>query len=71
MEVVMGIDNLEAVVAGLVVEKTKPNREFPSPLQQTVPAYAIFAMFFIAIPMSIGFLREKKTALCSAFLLIR
>ena len=56
----MGIDNLETVVAGLVVEKTKPNKEFPSPLQQTVPAYAIFAMFFIAIPMSIGFLREKK-----------
>ena len=60
VEVVMGIDNLETVVAGLVVEKTKPNKEFPSPLQQTVPAYAIFAMFFIAIPMSIGFLREKK-----------
>jgi len=60
VEVVMGIDNLEAVVAGLVVEKTKPNKEFPSPLQQTVPAYAIFAMFFIAIPMSVGFLREKK-----------
>lgn len=59
-EVVMGIDNLETVVAGLVVEKTKRNKELPSPLQQTVPAYAIFAMFFIAIPMSIGFLREKK-----------
>ena len=60
VEVVMGIDNLETVVAGLVVEKIKPNKEFPSLLQQTVPAYAIFAMFFIAIPMSIGFLREKK-----------
>ncbi len=60
VEVVMGIDNLDTVVAGLLVEKTKPNREFPSPLQQTVPAYAIFAMFFIAIPMSIGFLKEKK-----------
>ena len=60
VEVVMGIDNLETVVAGLVTEKTKPNKEFPSPLQQTVPAYAIFAMFFIAIPMSVGFLREKK-----------
>jgi ABC-2 type transport system permease protein len=60
VEVVMGIENLDAVVAGLVVEKTKPNKEFPTPLQQNVPAYAIFAMFFIAIPMSIGFLKEKK-----------
>ena len=60
VEVVMGIDNLETVVAGLIVEKTKPNKSFPSPLQQNVPAYAIFAMFFIAIPMSVGFIREKK-----------
>ena len=60
VEVVMGIDNLEAVMGGLIVEKTKPNRDLPTPLQQTVPAYAIFAMFFISIPMSIGFLKEKK-----------
>ena len=60
VEVVMGVDHLEAVVAGLVVERSGPNRELPTPLQQTVPAYAIFAMFFIAIPMSVGFLREKK-----------
>jgi ABC-2 type transport system permease protein len=60
VEVVMGIDNLDAVVTNLIVEKTKPNRDIPGPLQQTVPAYAIFAMFFIAIPMSIGFLKEKN-----------
>ncbi len=60
VEVVMGIDNLDAIVANLVVEKIKPNKDIPSPLQQTVPAYAIFAMFFIAIPMSVGFLKEKK-----------
>ena len=60
VEVVMGIENLDAVVSSLVVEKTKPNKEFPTPLQQNVPAYAIFAMFFIAIPMSIGFFKEKK-----------
>ncbi len=59
VEVVMGIDNLDTVIAGLLVEKTKPNRDLPTPLQQTVPAYAIFAMFFIAIPMSIGFIKEK------------
>jgi len=60
VEVVMGMDNLETVIAGLLVERTKPNRDFPTPLQQNVPGYAIFAMFFIAIPMSIGFLKEKK-----------
>ena len=60
VEVVMGIDHLDDIMAGLIVEKTKPNRDLPTPLQQTVPAYAIFAMFFIAIPMSIGFLKEKK-----------
>ena len=60
VEVVMGIDNLDTVVANLIIEKTKKNRDIPSPLQQAVPAYAIFAMFFIAIPMSIGFLKEKN-----------
>ena len=60
VEVVMDIDNLEAVMQALIVEKTKPNRELPTPLQQTVPAYAIFAMFFISIPLSIGFLKEKN-----------
>ncbi len=60
VEVVMGIDNLEAVVSSFLVEKTKSNRNYPTPLQQNVPGYAIFAMFFIAVPMSIGFLKEKK-----------
>jgi ABC-2 type transport system permease protein len=60
VEVVMDMDNLDTVIAGLVVEKTKANRALPTPLQQTVPAYTIFAMFFIAIPMSIGFLKEKN-----------
>lgn len=60
MEVVMDTDNLENIVSNFVVEKTKKNREFPSPLQQSVPGWTIFAMFFIAIPMSIGFLREKN-----------
>lgn len=59
-EVVMGIDDIEAVTASLVVEKTKKNRDFPTPLQQSVPGWSIFAMFFIAIPMSIAFLREKN-----------
>jgi ABC-2 type transport system permease protein len=59
-ETVLGMDDLETMVSNFVVEKTKKNKNFPSPLQQTVPAWTIFAMFFIAIPMSIGFLREKS-----------
>ena len=60
-EVVMGIDDIETLTSNFVVEKTKKNQSFPSPLQQSVPGWSIFAMFFIAIPMSIGFLREKNT----------
>jgi ABC-2 type transport system permease protein len=60
VEVVMGIDNIDALVAGMITEKTKKEMDVPSPLQLTVPAYAIFAMFFIAIPMSIFFLKEKN-----------
>jgi len=68
VEVVMGIENIDAIVGNLITEKTKKEMDVPSPLQLTVPAYAIFAMFFIAIPMSIGFLKEKMTALYSVFL---
>lgn len=60
VEVVMGIENIDAVVASLITEKTKKEMDVPSPIQLAVPAYAIFAMFFIAIPMSIGFLKEKN-----------
>ncbi|PKN67434.1 MAG: hypothetical protein CVU54_16965 [Deltaproteobacteria bacterium HGW-Deltaproteobacteria-12] len=59
-EVVLGVDDIEAMVANFIVEKTRKNTQFPSPLQQSVPGWSIFAMFFIAIPMSIGFLREKN-----------
>ena len=59
-EVVMGIDDIEALTSNFIIEKTKKNRNLPGPLQQSVPGWSIFAMFFIAIPMSIGFLREKN-----------
>lgn len=60
-EVVLGIDDINALTASLVIEKTKKNKELPSPLQHSVPGWSIFAMFFIAVPMSIGFLREKNS----------
>ncbi|MBN1365744.1 MAG: ABC transporter permease [Syntrophaceae bacterium] len=58
--VVMGIDDMEAMAASFIVERTKKNKSLPSPLQHSVPGWSIFAMFFIAVPMSIGFLREKN-----------
>lgn len=59
-EVIMGIDDIETMASNFVVEKTKENKGLPGPLQHSVPGWSIFAMFFIAIPMSIGFLREKN-----------
>lgn len=59
-EVVMGIDDIESMTKSFIVEKTRKNKDVPGPLQHSVPAWSIFAMFFIAIPMSIGFLREKN-----------
>jgi ABC-2 type transport system permease protein len=59
-EVVMGIDDIETMASNFIVEKKRKNIRFPSALQQSVPGWTIFAMFFIAIPMSIAFLREKN-----------
>lgn len=38
-------------------------RPLPTPLQQTVPAWTLFAMFFIALPLSNSFLFERKNGL--------
>jgi len=32
----------------------------PTPVQHNVPAWALFGMFFIVVPMSVFFLRERK-----------
>lgn len=36
------------------------NTRFPSSVQQNVPAWLLFAMFFIAIPLSTTWLRERQ-----------
>jgi ABC-2 type transport system permease protein len=33
----------------------------PNPIQQTVPAWALFAMFFIVIPLSNSFIRDRQS----------
>lgn len=35
------------------------SRVVPTPLQQTVPGWSLFAMFFIVVPLSGSFLRER------------
>lgn len=35
------------------------SRVIPTPLQQTVPGWSLFAMFFIALPLSGSFIRER------------
>lgn len=35
------------------------SRIIPTPLQQTVPGWSLFAMFFIVVPLSGSFLRER------------
>ena len=40
----------------------------PNPIQQTVPAWALFAMFFIALPMSSSFIRDRETGILKRLL---
>jgi ABC-2 type transport system permease protein len=36
------------------------SRVVPTPLQQTVPGWSLFAMFFIVVPLSNSFIRERQ-----------
>jgi len=36
------------------------SRVIPTPLQQTVPGWSLFAMFFIVVPLSNSFIRERQ-----------
>src|SRR5207249_9808052 len=35
-------------------------RVVPTPLQQTVPGWSLFAMFFIVVPLAGSFLRDRQ-----------
>jgi ABC-2 type transport system permease protein len=37
----------------------RPGWRWPTPLQQTVPGWALFAMFFVAVPLAGGVIRER------------
>jgi ABC-2 type transport system permease protein len=46
--------------AGLIDEKAVNGVVLPNPIQQTVPAWALFGMFFIVIPMANSMIRDRK-----------
>lgn len=43
-----------------IVQEVGRNQMIPNPIQQTVPGWALFAMFFIALPMSSSFIRDRN-----------
>jgi ABC-2 type transport system permease protein len=45
---------------GLIDEKAVNGAILPNPIQQTVPAWALFGMFFIVIPMANSMIRDRK-----------
>lgn len=45
---------------GLIEEKSVNGMVLPNPIQQTVPAWALFGMFFIVIPMANSMIRDRK-----------
>ena len=45
---------------GLVRERAVGGMQLPNPIQQTVPAWALFGMFFIVIPISSSMIRDRN-----------
>ncbi len=43
-----------------ILQEKNEQMLLPNPVQQTVPAWALFAMFFIALPMSASFIHDRK-----------
>ncbi len=47
-------------LGSIVVEKARGGFILPNPIQQTVPAWALFGMFFIVIPLSNSMIRDRR-----------
>lgn len=60
----MGFDRdyarTELLKEGFIVAADEPLAERPNAVQQSVPAWLIFAMFFIAIPISTTLIQERQ-----------
>ncbi|OUR98872.1 hypothetical protein A9Q84_05520 [Halobacteriovorax marinus] len=50
------------------IEVMTTNNVIPNPIQQTVPAWALFAMFFIVIPLSNSFIRDRNSGILKRLL---
>ena len=49
------------IFADLNIENTSgENAAMPTSVQQSVPGYSLFAMFFIVIPLSVAFIKERQ-----------
>lgn len=46
--------------AGLIEQRAWGGEVLPNPIQQTVPAWALFGMFFIVIPMANSMIRDRR-----------
>ena len=46
--------------SGLVIEKAYDGLVLPNPVQQSVPAWALFGMFFIVIPLTNSMIRDRQ-----------
>jgi ABC-2 type transport system permease protein len=49
------------IKADQYVEEISSIGRIPTPIEQTVPAWTLFAMFFIIIPISSSFIRDRQT----------
>ncbi|MBL0199403.1 MAG: hypothetical protein IPP81_04290 [Chitinophagaceae bacterium] len=74
-EVIPGKNNTPKILiknhrssATKIFASTATEQIVPSAVQHNVPAWTIFAMFFIAIPLSNSILKEKQKAVCSGYI---
>lgn len=43
-----------------IIQEISLTQKIPNPIQQTIPAWTLFAMFFIVIPFSNGMIRDRE-----------
>jgi len=60
MEMKSSLDNPELFRLGESEISSDPYRQTPNSVQQNVPAWTVFSIFFIVVPMAGGFIKEKN-----------
>lgn len=59
-EMESGLDKAELFRFGESEISSDPYKETPNSVQQNVPAWTVFSIFFIVVPMAGGFIKEKN-----------